>query len=284
MLAVGATGAFFYKKEIKVDHLPQLIATLQTKKGIPAITEGWRYKDCMLDYEVPPSDFKPFCDETKRPLVFLWGDSHAASLYPGFKALQDSGKYSFGISERTGTICPPILGIEPRPGCRALNDHTIQVIREQMPDIVILYAWWHEEKSLGRYNIAGLEATVEEIRQAGVPRVILIGAVPYWKEHLPRTLLRLADKLTPRERLPLRLGAEFLDPDVKAATVEMRARAKAMEIEFISGMDYFCNADGCLSRMAEDATEPLSYDYGHLSLPAVTYFVEQIAPLVFKTP
>lgn len=284
MLLTGAIAATIYTKEIKVDHLPQLIANLQTKRGEAAITEGWRNKDCMLDFNVPPSAFKPFCTEEKRPLVFLWGDSHAASLYPGLKALQDSGKHSFGITERTGAICPPVLGIEPRPGCRALNDHAIDEIRRTVPDIVILYAWWHEDKSYGRYDITGLEATVEEIRKAGVPRIILMGAVPYWKSDLPRILLRMAGSLDARGRLPLRLGDEYLDPHVREATAQMRTRAQAMGIEFISGLDYFCNQDGCLSRLNESAAEPLSYDYGHLSLPAVTYFVEQISPLIFRTP
>jgi hypothetical protein len=62
----------------------------------------------------------------------------------------------------------------------------------------------------------------------------------------------------------------------------MRQRAKAMGIEFISGMDYFCNRQGCLTRMEPGSSVPLSYDYGHLTLPAVKYYVEQIAPLILK--
>jgi hypothetical protein len=57
-----------------------------------------------------------------------------------------------------------------------------------------------------------------------------------------------------------------------------------MNIEFISGMAYFCNEQGCLTRMSEEATQPLSYDYGHLSIGAAIYYVEQLAPLIFKSP
>jgi hypothetical protein len=49
-------------------------------------------------------------------------------------------------------------------------------------------------------------------------------------------------------------------------------------------MDFFCNEQGCLTRMSEDSTQPLSYDYGHLSTSAATYYVEQLAPLIFKAP
>jgi len=280
MVAVAAAGGWVYQQSLKVDTLPALLTTLQTKGGRSAVAEGWRDGDCMLDYNLPPSAYKAHCVEERRPLIFLWGDSHAGSLYPGFKALQDSGRYSFGLGERTGAICPPILGHDPRPGCQALNDDTIALIRRTVPDVVVLYAWWHEKAVYGRYDISGLEATVAELRKAGVPRIVLLGAVPYWKENLPRILLRLSRQLDRRGRLPLRLGDDHLDPHVKQATAEMRQRAAAMGIEFISGMDYFCNAEGCLTRLDENATEPLSYDYGHLSVPAVTYYVEQIAPQI----
>ena len=262
------------------EQIQKLLATLSSKGGRPAIIEGWRDGDCMLDYEAPASQYKPFCVEKKRPLVFLWGDSHAGSLYPGFKALQDSGKYSFGLGERTGAICPPILGIEPRPLCKSLNDDTIRVIRETKPDIVVLYAWWHEGKVKGRYkDTSGLEPTVAELKKAGVKRIVLLGAVPYWREDLPKLLLKLWKE---QQRIPLRLGDEYLDRHVKAATAEMRQRSAAMGIEFISGMDYFCNRQGCLTRMEPGSAEPLSFDYGHLTLPAVKYYIEQIAPLILK--
>ena len=262
------------------EQIQKLLNTLTTKGGVTAITEGWRDGDCMLDFKAPATQYKPFCVEKKRPLVFLWGDSHAGSLYPGFKALQDSGKYNFGLGERTGAICPPILGIEPRPLCRSLNDDTIRVIRESKPDIVVLYAWWHEGKVKGRYkDTSGLEATVAELKKAGVKRIVLLGAVPYWRDSLPKVLLNLWKE---QQRIPLRLGDEYLDPYVKATTVEMRQRSAAMGIEFISGMDYFCNRQGCLTRMEPGSAEPLSFDYGHLTLPAVKYYIEQIAPLILK--
>lgn len=278
----GLTGFTIQKKNGVPERFPELLSNLTTKGGRAAIVEGWRDGDCVLDYELPPSNYKPFCVEKKRPLIFFWGDSHAGSLYPGFKALQDSGKYSFGIGQRAGAICPPILGIEPRPLCKSLNDDTIRVIRETKPDVVVLYAWWHEGKVHGRYaDISGLEATVAEIKKAGVPRIILLGAVPYWREDLPQLLLKVwKDKKT----VPMRLGEEYLDPLVRGATAEMRQRAKAMGIEFISGMDYFCNQEGCLTRMTPKSTEPLSYDYGHLSIPAVKYYAEQIAPIILGKP
>jgi hypothetical protein len=49
-------------------------------------------------------------------------------------------------------------------------------------------------------------------------------------------------------------------------------------------MQFFCNEEGCLTRVNEAANQPLSYDYGHLSTSAVSYYVEQLAPLIFDKP
>ena len=280
MTLAAGTGYTTYRNGGFEHRFPDIVRDLMSRGGRTAITEGWRDKDCMLDYRLPPSNYKAFCIESKRPLVFIWGDSHAGSLYPGFKALQASGKFTFGLGERTAAICPSVLGIEPRPLCKSLNDDTIQAIRDARPDAVILYSWWHNK----RYDLTNLEATVQEIRKAGVPRIILLGAVPYWKKHLPQILLEEWKKGPVQARPPLRLTDEFLDPEVRIATDRMRARAQKMGIEFVSGMDFFCNDQGCLTRITDDAVQPLSYDYGHLSASAMVYYVDQLAPLIFKKP
>ncbi|MFC3685185.1 acyltransferase family protein [Hydrogenophaga luteola] len=275
---VTAAGFAIHRYHGFEQRVPDLVRHIMSTGGRSAVVDGWRDKECMLDYRLPPSHYKPFCIEQKRPLVFVWGDSHAGSLYPGFRALKESGRYEFGLAERTAAICPSVLGIEPRPLCRSLNDANIQAIRDTRPDIVILYSWWHNK----RYDLRNLEATVEQIQQAGVPRIILLGAVPYWKKHLPQILLEEWKKGPVQARPPLRLGEAFLDPEVRNATEIMRERARKMGIEFISGMDFFCNAQGCLTRLSEDATQPLSYDYGHLSTGAAAFYIERLAPLMFS--
>lgn len=278
MCLVAAAGLAIQRHNGFNQRIPELVRHLMSTGGRSAVIDGWRDKDCMLDYRLPPSHYKPFCIEQNRPLVFLWGDSHAGSLYPGFKALKEAGRYEFGLAERTAAICPSVLGIESRPLCRSLNEANIQAIRDTRPDVVILYSWWHNK----RYDLRNLEATVEQIRQAGVPRIILLGAVPYWKKHLPQILLDEWKKGPVQALPPLRLGEAFLDPEVRRATEIMRERAQKMGIEFISGMDFFCNAQGCLTRLSEDATQPLSYDYGHLSTGAAAFYIEQLAPLILN--
>ena len=280
MTAVGALSVWTWRENGFETRFPPIVRDMTARGGSDVITEGWRYHDCILEPRVDPSAYKDFCIETdRRPLVFLWGDSHAASLYPGFKALQDRGEYRFGIGERAGAICPPVLDANPRPMCREQNAASIDAIRQSRPDIVVLYAWWHHP----RYDLRGLEATVDELRRAGVPRIILLGAVPYWERPLPQLLLEAWRKGPYSQPPPLRLR-EGLDPELERITEQMRTRSEKMGIEFISGMQFFCNADGCLTRVNEAAQQPLSYDYGHLSTSAVTYYVEQLAPLIFEKP
>ena len=280
MSAVAGSGYATYANNGFDQRFPEIVRDMMSKGGKRAVTEGWRDGECILDFKLPASAYKPHCIESKRPLVFLWGDSHAGSLYPGFKALQDSGAYTFGLAERAGAICPPLLGVkEPRPLCQSLNENTIEAIRQAKPDVVLLYALWHHR----RYTLSGLDMTVAELKKAGVPRIILLGAVPYWKKALPQILLDEWKKGPVQGRPPLRLKSG-LDPKLPVITAEMRERAKKLGIEFVSGMDYFCNVDGCLTRVDDKATQPLSYDYGHLSTGAATYYVQQLAPLIFKKP
>jgi peptidoglycan/LPS O-acetylase OafA/YrhL len=278
MALIIGLGAWVHQQKGFADRYPPLISDMLTKGGRATIVEGWRDGDCMLDFELPPSNFKASCIDDKKPLVFLWGDSHAGSLYPGFKALQDSGRYQFGIGERSGAICPPILDFEPRPLCKSLNDASIEAIRQSRPDVVVLYAWWHHEP----YDLANLAKTVQAIKDAGVPRIIMLGAVPYWRANLPAVLLEHWKKGPIHAAPPLRLPEADWQPGLLKASQTMRQRAQDMGIEFINGMDYFCNAEGCLTRLSAESQQPISYDYGHLTVEASTYYVQQIAPLIFK--
>ncbi len=279
MVGVASAGLYTYRQNGFDDRFPQIVRTMMSKGGKSAVIEGWRDGDCMLDFKFKPSSYKDFCIEKKRPLIFLWGDSHAGSLYPGFKALQASGKYEFGLGERAAATCPPILDFESRPLCKALNDSNIEAIRKSRPDVVIMYAYWHHP----RYRLDNLARTVQEVKKAGVPRIILLGAVPYWKKPLPQILLEKWREGPPLAMPPMRIK-DGLDPKLEQITAEMRKRAAQMDIEFVSGMQFFCNDDGCLTRISEDAQQPLSYDYGHLSTGAATYYVDKLAPFIFKPP
>lgn len=279
MLALASMGYVVHRSDGAADRYPPLVRDMLTRGSEEDVTEGWRLHECMLGYD--QTTFPSSCTDEKRPLLLLWGDSHAGSIYPGFKALQTSGQYSFGLAQRTAAICPPVLGHDPRENCRAMNDGIIEDVRRLKPEIVVLYAFWHEKQMYNRYDLTNFEMTVREIQQAGVKRVVVLGATPFWRAHLPELLMNEWKKGPPENTPSLRLPRSELDPFVQAGTVEMKRRTEALGATFISGLDYFCDSRGCLTRLGERDNQPLSYDYGHLTVGASTYFVEQIAPLLF---
>ena len=280
MVALGAAGYAVYRTDGGAGRYPSLVRDMLTRGGEKDVTEGWRLHECMLGFD--QTTFLPSCTDQKRPLLFLWGDSHAGSIYPGFKALQDAGRYSFGLAQRTAAICPPILGIEPRENCRETNDRIMEEVRQLKPEIVVLYAFWHEKALFNRYDMTNFESTVRAIQQAGVKKVVVLGAAPFWKAYLPELLINEWKKGPPENPPPLRLPRSNLDPFVQDNTLEMKRRSEALGVTFISGLDTFCDTHGCLTRLGERDAKPLSYDYGHLTVAGSTYWVDQIADQLFE--
>jgi len=279
MLVVASIGAYVSNKKGLPERFPGHLSELLKGTGAEVVADGWRH-ECFLDFDVDPV-FGDVCTELKRPMVFLWGDSHAASLYPGFKAAQDKNVFEFGLVERTGAICPPVLDHEPRPRCRDLNHEAMSAVKELKPDVVVLYAFWHENRIYQRYDLTNLGYTVDQIKQAGVDRIYLVGTVPFWKKSLPDILLEKFQQDPDLEYFPKELSKENLDPYVLASDASMRAFSVRHNIEYVSGIDFFCNKEGCRTTVGADRRIPISYDYGHLTQPAVEVFVHHLLQKVF---
>ena len=96
LVIIGASGSYTYARDGFDFRYPKIIRTLAI--STTPIIDGWRENACILEVNHLPSEYKEYCvDKNRRPLVFIWGDSHAAALYPGFKKLQDEGNFKFGI-------------------------------------------------------------------------------------------------------------------------------------------------------------------------------------------
>ncbi len=289
LLALAAGGRYIYKNEGFESRFPSFIRAILHNQ--PKLAEGWRSNECILEQGVPSSNFSSSCvDKDKRPLVFLWGDSHAAALYPGFKHLQDTGLYNFGVAQRNGAVCPPILG-DARPWCNEINTDSFRLIKELKPEIAVLYAYWpHGMDGNGNfgglYDLTKLDNTVLELKKAGVQKIILMGPSPYWKNSLPHNIVETWKKGNPLSKPPLRMGkGEFgLLDNLHVYEKRMRDLATQMGVDYISGLDYLCNEDGCLTRDSEDGVKVSSVDYGHLTVDASQTYLKMIAPLIFAKP
>lgn len=286
LLATAMVGGYAYQRDGFSFRFPKFIQALL--KNQPKLDEGWRTGECILDQGHPSSEFSPTCvDKDKRPLLFLWGDSHAAALYPGLKHLQDTQAYSFGVAQRTGAVCPPILG-DARPWCNEINTDSFKLIKELKPEIVMMYAYWPHGLDgkggfAGLYDLTKLDVTVAELKKAGVKKVILMGPTPYWKNSLPHNIVETWKKTKTVTKPPLYMtyGDFGLLAELPIYDKQMRDVAKRLNISYISGLDFLCNADGCLTRDSEDGVKVSSVDYGHLTVDAAQTYLKRIAPMIF---
>lgn len=229
----------------------------------------WREPGCfMLDEESFETTDSSCMDSDRREggLIILWGDSHAASLYPGLKELQAHGA-SWRLSKLTKANCPPILGttIDNSPHCVASNVAVFKRIERLRPDTVILAAAWtlyltgvDGRRLLDSSYLAG---TVRTLRNAGVRRILVFGSVPTWTINQPRVALRLWQRTG---AVPERTLA-YVDPAVPPVNARIAAAALGAGAVFISPFDLLCNARGCLLSADTKSAVPIAWDNSHLT-------------------
>ncbi len=225
------------------------------------VSREWRRHRCMLETE---STFADECVESTpatAPLAVLWGDSHAAALYPGLHGLQPQS--GFRLAQFSTRRCPPILDfVSPRvqlesPQCLDVNRDVVRRIAELRPSVVFMTAWWE------LYKPDLLERTLDTLRAVGVQRIVVVGDVPVWRSDVTRTLFRQYDA-DPARGVPLRVPlAHFRLQRSSDSTVAAAARAGGAE--FVSLLNFLCNASTCMSYLPQG----MAYSDGnHLSPPA----------------
>ncbi|MDE3059662.1 MAG: acyltransferase [Pseudomonadota bacterium] len=231
--------------------------------------QDWRLHRCYLYADENKFAAGSACIDAGQPMVFLWGDSHAAALYPGLKALQQ--ERHFGLAQFTAAGCPPLLGTES-PGfrfCPSLNDASFALIQTLHPDIVLLQGMWNDDAD----TLAHLQFTLGELKRIGIRRIVLMGPLPRWKLQLPRMARAYwASRQLPPQRL--RFGLADRVPQQDKA---LRAAAARAGVEYISAYDALCDAEGCLTRGDGGDTHALMFDADHLSPQGSQLLVRRVA-------
>lgn len=226
----------------------------------PNLDMDWRLNQCFLD---GGDKFSDNCIENKRPLIFIWGDSHAAALYAGFKLIQSS--YPFGLAQYTSAGCRPLVGeyVVDRKFCKKNNDTTLAAIEKIKPEIVLLHADWS-----GISNLTGLKITIGALKKAGILNIVLMGPDPTWNVALPRILTSYY--LKEHKRPPLRMkDNNFAVAHVLDAA--MRDFAKSQKIQYFSSLDMLCNQDGCLTRTSANSIDYMAADINHITPQGAKY-------------
>jgi peptidoglycan/LPS O-acetylase OafA/YrhL len=229
--------------------------------------EIMRLGTCFLRPDQSASSFSDNCvdpasEPTAQRLVFLWGDSHAADLLPGLRALQ--ARTGVRLAQYTASSCEPILDrwVSWRPLCRSINDSVIGRIRSIKPDIVVMSADWtmwdinHDPVVDDK-----LQKTIELVRAAGVQRVVLIGSAPFWSDPVPVLLVREVRRNSSGS-VPHRLPRNYLadhDDTVLMATAEKGGAT------FVSIFDKLCDQSSCLVTTGDQWRDLLTYDNAHFT-------------------
>jgi peptidoglycan/LPS O-acetylase OafA/YrhL len=232
--------------------------------------DGAGFRDhCFL--EKPDAAFDASCIEPgDKPLVFLWGDSTAAALYPGLEEAEAS--HHFRLARFSSAGCAPILETQRNKGCDEVNGLAFQYLEAARPDIVLLHAMW------GHYqDLNGLDVTVSRLKALKVPRIVVVGPVPVWKRTLPHTVV---NGYRFSHTIPQQIANGVSGPE---ADDKMRAFSSVQAIEYISARHFLCDLGGCFT-LAGTSFEVITTDNVHLSDAGSRFLISAMAEELFVFP
>lgn len=273
LVLVGLAGWNIFERDGLSFRLPTVIRKM-TEPPVDMFA-GWGRGTCLLEHHQTPADYDPACIEPRRPLVFVWGDSHAAALMPGLKLARDAlpTAQRFGLAQRTAATCPPFRQGGGGEWCQTMNDDAIAQIQLLRPDVVVLNAFW----TFDFYDLTQLPDTVGMLKQLGVKHVVILGAPPGWHPALPQLVLKAWEAGPPTIAPPFRLSTGII-PNNFTREAEVAAEAQKAGATYLSMVNLLCNAKGCQTRETESSEHLISHDYGHLSHEAAVWVATALMP------
>lgn len=251
--------------------------------------EGFRYDGkgsmrtgiCHFDAEEGLDAMHPACLAPRgasaprdRPVVVLWGDSHAGHLLPGLQALDADGR--FDLVQLTTNACPPVLTDPSLPEeCLAKNRAVLDLIGRIAPDRVVMAGLWAK----GTSGLAATIATTKAKIAARDGSIVVVGPVPYWRRAVPLTI---AARVRSGGAVPERLGeVEGLLPITFVLEDEVRRIAEAGGVSHVSLTDLLCRDRQCRV-IADDAEKtPIAFDEHHFTTAGSTMAARRILEAAF---
>jgi peptidoglycan/LPS O-acetylase OafA/YrhL len=279
LAAIGVAGLVVQRTDGLLDTYPTELRELAAAEFRFDYAD-YRVDKCMLRLDQGPESFSPDCiDRTdgSRRLVFLWGDSHAAALYPGLAGSQSGTDRFLRLAQFTAARCPPMIPapLHSSTQCDRTNRFAMETIKVERPQTVVLAGHWSlyaTSAIAAGSQMASLRETVRLLHELGVERVVVFGAVPTWTMPQPRIVLK---QWASTGSVPERTN-QHLDP-VSIATDHLIAQAmEGTGAVFVSPTATLCSAEGCLVTIRRaGAFEPVSYDESHLSTAASNLLVQR---------
>ncbi|WP_420887623.1 acyltransferase family protein [Candidatus Nitrotoga fabula] len=249
---------------------------------------NWRWGKCLSPPNTTAIQQKiRDCVDSHRPLVFLWGDSYAAALYPGLLKLQKDQANSFGIAQFTNTDAPPFFDKNKKvtsPDTQSLydiNSEKLHILSRIQPSIVLLTCMYNGKNGIKNQTqlLAALVSTHNRIKSvAPDTTVIFIGPVPHWKGDwqgsLKDAIIEYAK--SHRGRPPPAYTNYSLRKMPKELDSFLKNELAKLNIQYVSAYDALCREDGCLTRVGDTSRELTAIDWGHLTAAGSEFLINQI--------
>lgn len=290
LLAVGAAGLLTNIKDGIASRVPENLRELGSITNAYAyfqFGEGVRVHTCHISMPMPEG-FKrpPACFSDQRPLLMLWGDSYAAALYPGIRALSESG--NFGIEQVTVGNAPPFLDesklAADNKTVLADNLHAISLAASSKPDVIIM-SWMvsgANAPSTPEESVKAFASTVVRIREASpYSRIVLIGPVPQWENTLSQTVVNYLKK-QPMGSLMEKYSSIGLRPEPKVWDRYFAEHIPKLGVRYVSAYEAMCNQDGCLTNVGPKNSDLTAVDAGHLTKSGSEYLISRIGQYILS--
>jgi peptidoglycan/LPS O-acetylase OafA/YrhL len=269
LVFAAALGSLAYASQGLPSRIPpRLQAIGEWSEMTPSVI--WRPGHC---YHAPQSttEFSSECTPLRRPgvpLVLLWGDSHAAHLYPGLVSAQSI--HSLDVIQWTAGLCPPtaVAFTNESLACATRRATALRELAHLNPDTIMLAGAW--EIYLGKDQseadiLRSLSETIRQLRKDGDREIVVFGPGPTWNTTLAVDLFRfmVAKRLN---EIPDRLGRPA--DAVWHLDAAMATQAAALNVRYVSVLNYFCNKSGCRTVGDRTKTRPdlLFSDSNHLTV------------------
>ena len=233
------------------------------------------YSQCFLDKN-DRLPFKKSCDGISdgtegRPLVLIWGDSHAHSIALGLT--QKRKLLGFNLAQYTASACPPLVdfSVDARPQCKNINEFIMQKIKALKPNTVILSAFWYLYNGFDGYtklDYTKLQETVRFLKDQKIPNITIVGELPIFYNDQPD----IGARIFVRDGID-RTFFKF-NRDSVAANETIKAFTATNNVSFVSPIDLLCDERGCLLSTSRTTLVPLAWDYGHLTKPGAIYLLD----------
>jgi peptidoglycan/LPS O-acetylase OafA/YrhL len=229
----------------------------------------WRNGTCFLNIDQDFSAFRECStpiDKNKKS-IYIWGDSHAAHLYPGMKEIYGA---KYNLIQRNASDCAPLVGVERknRLFCKSINDQVLSEIKQMRPDKLILAANWSEN------NWRNISQSIKEIQKTGVTNIYIVGPVPAWKNDLPKQIYLYCKKNQPCS-IPqyMTYGLNTIPFQVDN---ELHGYVQKLGVTYISAIKILCNDQGCLIRTGDSGNTITAFDVVHLTTSGSIYLVSKL--------